>query len=181
MSIELEAKIEGLLYYKGDEVSIKEIASLLKVKEEEVQESLDKLEVSLSNRGIVLVRQNDRVVLGITGELSDLITSLRKEEINRDLSKASLETLSIILYKNGITRSEIDFIRGVNSSFILRSLLIRGLIEKVTESKKSRKVFYKPTIETLSYMNIKKVEDLPNYTEVISKLEENLNQQNKND
>jgi len=181
MSIELEAKIEGLLYYKGEEVSIKEISRLLEVKEEEVIESLDKLEANLSNRGIVLVRQNDKVVLGITAELSDLITSLRKEEINRDLSKASLETLSIVLYKNGVTRSEIDFIRGVNSSFILRSLLIRGLIEKVTKTKNSRRVLYKPTIETLSYMNVKKIEDLPNYTEVVSKLEENLNQQNKND
>ncbi len=181
MEIELESKIEGLLFYKGEEVSINEISKLLKVSSTEVEDALIKLENSLINRGIVLVHKDNSVVLGVTNFLSDLITSIRKEEIDKDLSKASLETLSIILYRNGISRSEIDYIRGVNSSFILRSLLVRGLIEKVINKKDSRKILYRPTIDTLTYMGITKIQDLPNYSEIINKLEENLNQKEKND
>ncbi len=178
MTIELESKIEGLLYYRGEEVQIKELSKILNVSIDEIKESLKKLEQNLIGRGIVLVRKNDSIVLGISGELSSLISSLRKEDIDKDLSKASLETLSIILYKNGITRSEIDYIRGVNSSFILRSLLIRGLIEKVKKDKDSRKVLYKPTMDTLSFMNITKIENLPNYNDIIKKLDDTLNQKN---
>lgn len=178
--MELESKIEGLLFYKGEDVAIKKLAELLNVREEEVIEALNKLEISLSNRGIVLIRKDDRVMLGITSELSALIESIRKEEIGKELSKASLETLTIILYKNEISRSEIDYIRGVNSSFILRNLLVRGLIEKIVDSKDSRRMLYKPTFDTLSYMGITSIEQLPNYEQVVTSLTDVINQNENN-
>lgn len=181
MAIELESKIEGLLFYKGEDVSIKKLAELLAVSESDIEESLKKLEVSLIGRGLVLVRKDDRVVLGISGELSSLIESIRKEEIAKELSKAALETLSIVLYKNGVSRSEIDYIRGVNSSFILRNLLVRGLVEKVIDSKDSRKILYRPTFDTLSYMNITSIEQLPNYDQVVASLTGVINQAESND
>lgn len=179
MSIELESKLEGLLFYKGEDVSIKKLSELLGVNEEEIQEALKKLEQSLINRGLVLVRKDDRVVLGITGELSSLIESIRKEEITKELSKASLETLSIILYKNGVSRSEIDYIRGVNSSFILRNLLVRGLVEKIADTKDSRKILYRPTFEMLKFMGITSISELPNYEQVVASLTETINNQNE--
>ena len=172
--MELEAKIEGLLYYKGEEIEIKKIAQLLDVGTTEVEEALKKLENSLAGRGLVIVRKDDAVVLGISGELSSLIESIRKEEVTKELTKSSLETLSIILYKNGVTRSEIDYIRGVNSSFIIRNLLVRGLIEKIIDPKDSRRFLYRPTFETLSFMGITSIEELPNYEKVRSNLEETL-------
>ncbi len=172
--MELEAKIEGLLYYKGEEIEIKKIAQLLDVGAEEIEEALKKLENSLAGRGLVIVRKDDAVVLGISAELSSLIESIRKEEVTKELTKSSLETLSIILYKNGVTRSEIDYIRGVNSSFIIRNLLVRGLIEKIIDPKDSRRFLYRPTFETLSYMGITSIEELPNYEKVRSNLEETL-------
>jgi segregation and condensation protein B len=181
MLIELESKIEGLLFYKGEDVSIKKLAELLDASEEEVNEALNKLEASLVGRGLVLVRKDDKVVLGITGELSSLIESIRKEEITKELSKATLETLSIVLYKNGVSRSEIDYIRGVNSSFILRNLLVRGLIEKVVDSKDSRRILYRPTFDTLSYMNITSIDQLPNYEQVVASLTGVINQNENND
>lgn len=181
MAIELESKIEGLLFYKGEDVSIKKLGELLLVNEEEIENALIKLKDSLAGRGLVLVRKEDRVVLGITGELSSLIESIRKDEITKELSKATLETLSIILYKNGVSRSEIDYIRGVNSSFILRNLLVRGLIEKVIDSKDSRRILYHPTFDTLSYLNITSIEQLPNYTDVVNSLTGVINQNNNND
>lgn len=181
MEITLESKIEGLLFYKGEDVEIKKLAEFLDASIEEIKEALDKLENSLQNRGLVLVRKDDSVVLGITSELSSLIESIRKDEITKDLSKASLDTLSIILYKNEISRSEIDYIRGVNSSFILRNLIVRGLIERIADPKDSRKLLYRPTFETLSFMGITAIDQLPNYKEVQSQLQEVLKQEDKND
>ncbi len=187
MEITLEAKIEGLLFYKGEDVQIKKLAELLKVSTEEVVEALKKLEISLTNRGLVLVRKDDSVVLGVTGELSALIESIRKEEITKELSKASLDTLAIILYKNdlssgqsGISRSEIDYIRGVNSSFILRNLIIRGLIERIVDPKDSRRLLYCPTFETLSFMGVTSIDQLPNYNEVRAQLQEILKHEQNN-
>ncbi len=180
--MELESKIEGLLFYKGEDVSVKKLAELFKVSTDEVEQALTKLEQSLVGRGLVLVRKDDSVIMGINGELGPLIESIRKDEIAKELSKASLDTLSIILYKNGISRSEIDYIRGVNSSFILRNLLVRGLIEKIIDEKDSRRILYRPTFETLSYMGVTSIDKLPNYVEVKSQLENVINlNQNSND
>ena len=155
-------------------MEIKEIAKLLKVDPSDIEKGLEDLETSLTERGLVLVKKDGCVVLGISSELSSLIEEIRKEELSKELSKSSLETLSIILYKNGVTRSEIDYIRGVNSSFIIRSLMVRGLIEKTIDPKDNRRFLYRPTFETLSYMGITSIEQLPNYTKVREELEETL-------
>lgn len=179
--MELESKIEGLLFYKGEDISIKKLADLLKVTEEETRAGIEKLKQSLTGRGLVLVEKDDSVVLGISGALSPIIESIRKDEITHELSKASLETLSIVLYKNGVARSEIDYIRGVNSSFILRNLLVRGLIEKVVDPKDSRRILYRPTFEVLSFMGVSSVDGLPKYAEVKAELEKVMSSEETND
>src|SRR5690606_13566672 len=80
----------------------------------------------------------------------------------RDLGKAGLETLAIIMYKGKASKKEIDYIRGVNSGFIIRNLLIRGLIRREEESD-DRSFSYSPTAELLAFMGISKVEDIPEY------------------
>ena len=181
MAIELESKIEGLLFYKGEDVTIKKLSELLNATETEIEDALKKLKISLINRGIVLVQKDDSVVLGITGELSFIIESIRKEEITKELSRASLETLTIVLYKNEISRSEIDYIRGVNSSFILRNLLVRGLVEKIVDPKDTRRMLYRPTFNILSYMGITSIKDLPNYEQTVASLTGVINQNENND
>ena len=115
--------------------------------------------------------KDGEVTLGTAPEMTSLIEDLRKEELNKELSKAALETLSIILYKNGANRSVIDYIRGVNSSFTLRALSVRGLIEKITDPKDSRRYIYRPSFELLSYMGVKSVEELPDYGEINKSIE----------
>lgn len=178
----LEQKIEAILFFKGEPVSRKKISEILsssakasdgqgKFGQKEIDEAIDKLKISLENRGIVLLEKSDEVTLGTAPELSELIENLQKEELNKELSKASLETLSIVLYKKGGSRAEIDYIRGVNSSFTLRALSIRGLIEKTTDAKDSRRYIYKPSFELLSFMGIKSIEELPDYGEVSNSIE----------
>ena len=162
----LEQKIEAILFFKGEPVSLKKLQDILKVSKEEISEAILNLKKNIENRGVVLIENGDEITLGTAPNLSTLIEDLQKEELNRDLSKASLETLSIVLYKNGVTRAEIDYIRGVNSSFTLRALSVRGLVEKTTDTKDSRRFIYKPSFELLSYMGVKSIEELPDYAEV---------------
>jgi segregation and condensation protein B len=162
----LENKLEAILFWKGEPMSLKKLGEILKVSPGEILEAKEKLKTNLEKRGIVLIENNDEFSFGTHPELSDFFEELQKEELNKDLSKSALETLSVILYKNGASRSEIDYIRGVNSSFTLRALSIRGLIEKSTDPKDSRRYIYKPSFELLSFMGIKSVEELPDYSEV---------------
>ncbi len=161
-----EAKIEAILFWKGEPMSLKKLGDVLNVSKEEVSLALQNLKSNLQDRGVVLVENGEEVMLGTAPELGKLFEDLQKEELNRELSKASLETLSIVLYKNGVSRAEIDYIRGVNSSFTLRALSIRGLVEKITDAKDSRRYIYKPSFELLNYMGVKSVEELPDYAEV---------------
>ena len=162
----LEQQIEAILFWKGEPISRKRLSEILKVEQGEIDEAIEKLKENLKERGVVLLEKSDEVTLGTAPELSKLIENLQKEELNKELSKASLETLSIILYKNGASRAEIDYIRGVNSSFTLRALSIRGLVEKITDTKDNRKYIYKPSFELLSFMGIKSIEELPEYQKV---------------
>lgn len=168
----LESKIEAILFWKGEPIALKKLSEILNVSREELTEALSNLNSSLVNRGIVLLSKEEEVTLGTSPEYSDMILNLRKEELNKDLSKASLETLSIILYKNGATRSLIDYIRGVNSNFILRALSIRGLVEKVNDPTDNRRYIYKPTFELLSYMGVQNIKELPEYESVLKNIEE---------
>jgi segregation and condensation protein B len=143
--MKLESQIEAILFWKAEPVSIKKLATLLNKTEEEIKAALIFLRGALNERGITLVQLEDEVTLGTSKEASELIESLTKEELTKDLGKAGLETLSIILYQGPISRAEIDYIRGVNSQFILRNLLIRGLIERVDNTMKT---FKKIQVET---------------------------------
>lgn len=169
--MDISCKIEALLFWKAEPVTLKKLASLLKVDLPSLKKGLDKLEQDLSNRGLSLVRNQDEVMIGTNKEFSSLIEEITKEEISRDLGKAGLETLSIILYQGPISRADIDYIRGVSSQFILRNLLIRGLVERVDNPTDARSFLYKPTLSLLSYLGIKKIEDLPEYNQIRSEID----------
>lgn len=166
----LSAQIEALLFYKGEPLSHKDIAKILNVTESDVEAGIESLKASLVDRGLTLISHNDEYSLSTDKEASQILEDLRKEELNKDLSKASLETLSVILYKGFATRGDIDYIRGVNSSFILRNLLMRGLIEKSTDKEDTRKLVYTPSIKTLQYMGISSLEELPEREKVLQAL-----------
>lgn len=107
----------------------------------EINKSLKILEEKLKDRGLKLISTDNDVMLGTTPETSSLIEELRKEELSKNLGKASLETLTIVLYKGPISKPDIDYIRGVNSVTILRSLLVRGLV-KEPKAKKTKELIY---------------------------------------
>lgn len=169
---DLSKKIEAVLYFKGEPVSKSALSRLLSASEEKIENGIYKLRRSLSGRGVTIVENQGRISLGTSPEVSNFIERLSKEDVEKDLTKASLETLSIILYQGPLERSEIDFIRGVNSTFILRSLLIRGLIDRKPSSVDRRTYVYQPSGKLLEHLGVTKIDELPNLEEVRSKIEE---------
>ncbi|MFA7252679.1 MAG: SMC-Scp complex subunit ScpB [Candidatus Paceibacterota bacterium] len=172
---ELDSQIEAILFWKGEPVKIKKLAESLGKSEDEIKAGLETLKEKIKGRGVELIFKDDEVMLGTASQYSALIEKLTKDELVRDLGKAGLETISIIAYKGPISRAEIDYIRGVQSNFILRNLQIRGLVEKVTDEKDQRRFLYRPTFELLSFLGVSKIEDLPEYEKVKTELEQTQN------
>lgn len=162
----LDAKIEAVLFWKAEPVAVTKLAKLLSVTADEIKKTFPVLEEKLKGRGVVLVCKDDEVTLRTSSDASSLIESLAKEELTRDLGKAGLETLSIVLYQGPISRREIDYVRGVNSNFILRNLLVRGLVEKIDNPKDQRSFLYRPTFDLLSLLGLSHTDDLPEYASV---------------
>ena len=167
----LEQKIEAVLFWKGEPISIKKLSQIFEKTEEEISASLKILETNLTGRGVSLVFKEDEVALSTSKDVSELIEKLTKEELVKDLGKAGLETLSIIIYQGPLSRAEIDYIRGVQSNFILRNLMIRGLVEKIPNPKDQRSFLYKPTFELLSFLGVSKIEDMPEFNEARTEIE----------
>jgi segregation and condensation protein B len=161
--MELQYSIQAILFYQAEPMSIGRLSKLLKHSEEDIRIALSKLRETLEGSGLSLVENGNEVMLGTSPSASSLIAEITKEELSKELSKAALETLAIVLYKGPITRAEIDYIRGVNSNFILRNLQVRGLVEKIDNPADQRSYLYKPTFQLLEFMGVTRLEDLPEY------------------
>lgn len=183
----LIAAIEAILFVYGEPLEIKRVAKILALKESEVETALGELNEKLKdeNRGLTLIGENPgapskKVQLATKREFTPLLENFIKEEFKENLTPASLETLSLIAYLGPVSRSEIDYYRGVNSSFILRSLLLRGLIDRFPDPKKGNVFLYQPSFDLLKYLGLSKIEELPEYKKfrgMIQSQEQSQNQQ----
>ena len=165
MALKTPAHLEALLFVSGGALERKQILKILAISDEELTQALEVLTGALKGHGLVVIETDTELELRTSPEVAPLIGEYRKSELSLDIGKASLETLAIILYKKGATRSEIDYIRGVNSTTALRSLLMRALIEKKEDATDKRKVRYSATGEALAYLGVSKKEDLPHFAE----------------
>ena len=170
MSISFTSIIEAVLFAHAGAMSKKRLASLLDISATELKNPLKQLHEDLENRGLALIETEDEVELRTSPDAASAVKKLRESELSRDLGKAGLETLALVMYKNGATRSEIDFIRGVNSTAALRSLLMRGLIERKEVENDRRKARYDITPEALAHLGISKVDALPRFAQFSSAL-----------
>lgn len=160
------AALHALLFAAGEPVEKKQIAKLLSIKESEVRYALKALTDSLAGSGVAVVETETEVELRTAPEAAALVKQLRESELARDLGKASLETLAVIAYQAGATRGEIDWVRGVNSSASLRTLLMRGLIEGREDEKDKRRIRYSLTTGALAHLGVTDAGSLPRYREL---------------
>jgi segregation and condensation protein B len=98
------------------------------------------------------------------------------KEIGEALSPAVSEVLAVVAYRGPLTRAQIEYIRGVNCCFTLRNLAMRGLVERKENPDDSRSYLYEISFDFLNSLGIKKVQELPEYEELIKKQEESINE-----
>ena len=167
--------LEAILFAVGEDgLTVEEISNILEIEKDKVLDEIEKLEKQYEDRGIELKLLGNKYKLVTKTEYTDYIKKLT-DEIGNNLSKSALETLAIIAYNEPITRVQIDEIRGVNSSVMLRNLVSKGFIVDAGKSDlPGRPILYKTTDHFLDYFNLSSKEDLPELNEEIEVLEEDL-------
>ncbi|MGM0482590.1 MAG: SMC-Scp complex subunit ScpB [Patescibacteria group bacterium] len=154
--------IEAILFMRGEPVTISELMSMLSIDSDQAEEAVAELEEQLSTRGIRLMRTNDYLTLATAPEASDKISALAKEELNSGIGNAGMEVLTIVLYASPISRRQIDYIRGVNSSSVLKKLTMKGMVER-KKSESNQAFIYVPTPDMMSFLGLTKLEDMIYY------------------
>jgi len=165
---QLTAKIESLLFYSQEAMSVKEIAKLCGESAGEVKDALTELRDELSDSGLALVKTDTSAQLVTSPNLSDFIATIKEEEINTDLTEAQSEALATVAYLAPVQKVRIDFIRGVNSRAVLRNLSARGLVDRATSDGVAT---YDLTPEALAHLGVTEKSNLPDYEEIHKKLE----------
>jgi len=161
----IEQIIEAILFASGRALSERKLADLLGKKPEEISGILDSLQEELSERGVILQRYEKEVELVTHPEAAEYVSKVIKDEEQGELTRAALEALTILAYRGPMTRPELEQIRGVQSSMILRNLMIRGLVEQ-KEDMRLGQVTYAVTFDFLNHLGLKSIKDLPEYEEL---------------
>jgi len=164
---------ESLLLALGKPLAFKELASLLSINNDELNSLIKQLKEKYNkpDSGIQVAINNKKIQLTTNAGNAKILREYFKEEARGELTSPSLETLTIIAYRQPITKEELEQIRGVNCSLILRNLLIRGLVE-FQETKADLAPTYSVTMDFVCHLGINSVEELPDYQKLNS--DENL-------
>jgi segregation and condensation protein B len=162
IDLPLSVKLEALLFVAAEPVATTQLATALDVAPSVIERGLNELDESLSSRGLRLQRHSGRVQLTTAPQLAELIERFLGLEATTHLSRAALETLSIIAYQQPVTRPQIDAIRGVNSDSMMKSLLHKGLIlETGRADGPGRPILYSTTPEFLQHFGLNSILEMP--------------------
>ena len=157
--------IEGLLYVQGDlGLTIEQVTDILEIDTEEAKRLIVSLKQDYieQDRGLRINYLGNSFKLTTKEEHKEYYKKLLENPKNNSLSNAALETLAIIAYNEPITRGEIDETRGVDSVYVIRRLLAKGLIKECGKSEKpGHPILYKTTNEFLDYFGLSSIEELP--------------------
>lgn len=167
----LEAKLEALLFVVGEEgISLNELAFLVKASTQEVYETIASLQARYQAddaSALTILEVGDHFLLATKKDYSELLKSYAQSPLSNRLSKAALETLSIIAYKQPITRMEIEDIRGVQASGAVQKLVARQLITEIGRvDGPGRAILYGTTHYFMDYFGLKTMADLPSIEEM---------------
>lgn len=166
----LKSKIESLLFISNYPLSLKRLSALTGDDPDHVEHALEDLKKEYDEKedsGIILTKIGDKVQMATNPQNSKEVQEFIKDETTGDLTRPSLETLTIIAYRGPVSRAEIEQIRGVNCSIILRNLLMRGLIE-AREDKKKMQTVYNISFDFLKFLGLSDQKELPNYKDLNS-------------
>ncbi|HOF42386.1 MAG TPA: SMC-Scp complex subunit ScpB [Candidatus Moranbacteria bacterium] len=168
----LLSAIESILFISGEPIKKSKLVKIFsgQAKTEDVEKGIDALSEKYagSASGLVLLRKGEEVQLASKAENSQYVEKMVKSELQDSLSNAAMEVVSIIAYRGPISKTEIESIRGVNCSYTLRNLLLRGLIERSDNPRDGRGYVYSITFEFLKKLGVEDVKKLPDH-DILSK------------
>ncbi len=167
----IKSQIVSILFVSSKPVSIKELKEVLEIDEKEIKSAISELISDNASSGIVVMALNDKLQLASNPDNSTQVKKFLSLELREKLTDSALETLAIIVYRQPISKTEIENIRGVNSQYTLRQLLIRGLIEKISSETDKRTQHYKPTLELMQHLGIKDMSELPDFEELTKNIQ----------
>ena len=159
----LAGLMENILFAAGDSVEIDRVAQALGLDAQEMDAFLAReMEARRQGHGLVIMRFDDKIQLATRADCADTLYALFGEQTKEDLTRAMMETLAIIAYKQPVTRAEVEELRGVNSSYVLNSLAERGLIEEAgRKDVVGKPKLYRTGEAFLRHFGISSVEELP--------------------
>ncbi len=162
--------LEALLFVAAKPFSAKELAKILELEVPTIQSALDALAEEKKDDGIILLSNNNEYQLATNSRYSTQVKNFLNAELREKLTDATVEVLAIIAYRQPISKAEIEAIRGVNSQYSLRNLLMRGLIEKVSNPSDARSFLYQTTTEFLIHLGLASVKDLPEFEKLVEQI-----------
>ena len=169
----MKGVLEGLLYVEGDlGITLEQVSEILNISLDSAKDLVLSLkeEYIKEDRGLRINFLGNSIKLTTKEQHKEYFQKLLESPKNNVLSPQALETLAIIAYNEPITRMQIDEYRGVDSIYVLRRLLAKGLVKECGRSDlPGRPILYKTTDEFLDYFNLSSKDDLPK----IELLEEN--------
>lgn len=163
--------IESMLFISGEPMSFKKLSKYTSIEIADLENAAIDLAKKYNEeaRGLRILIKDKEVQMVTAGENSKYVEGYMKADIEGELSRAALEVLSVVAYRGPIPRSKIEEIRGVNCSFTLRHLLIRGLIERMDNPSDARTYLYRISFDFLKKLGVEKAEDLPRFEELRNK------------
>ncbi|MBQ7452970.1 MAG: SMC-Scp complex subunit ScpB [Clostridia bacterium] len=164
--------IESILFIAGEPVLVSDISSKLGVEDKEIKTAIKNLKSKFNeDSGLVLLEFNGKLQLATNSKYGEAVSMVLNPIRERSLSKATLETLAIIAYKQPITRLEIEEIRGVGCDYAISILMDHNLIEVVgRKDAVGRPVLFGTTDDFLKRFNISNLADLPDYNDLLEKI-----------
>lgn len=164
----IKSIIESLLFAAGDAVELDRLADIVDVDKRSLRNILKEMmdEFHFERRGIQIIKMEDAYQMCTRGEYHDYIAMLAEPRRKQSLSNAAIEVLAIVAYKQPVTRSAIEHIRGVNCDYVVNRLVERGLIEEVGRlDAPGRPLLFGTTQEFLRCFGVEGIEELPEYEE----------------
>jgi len=163
----LSSQIESILFAADKPIKLKQIAKLCGRSKDEIEIVFESLKNKYNNaeNGINILINNDEVQMVSSEANSDLLAEFLKEEISCELTRPQLEALAVIAYRGPISKLDLETIRGVNCSLIIRNLLIKGLIDAIDNNIYALSI-YALSMEFIKHLGIKSVKELPTYEEL---------------
>ncbi len=160
----LKSQIESLLFVALKPLGVKELAAFIKASEADLEQALEGLAADYISQdsGLALVKNAGRYQLTTASGSAEAVKTFLQDETSGELSQPSLETLTIIAYRGPIAKLELERIRGVNCSLILRNLLLRGLIEEKLDRASDSPV-YTVTHDFVRWLGLTALDNLPEY------------------